>query len=104
MVSHTGVSPVQSESTLQGCLVHVPTEPSLLLQYSSVGQLSIPPEPTTRQPATQRPVVTVEVSHKLPVVQSVSATHPQVTCAVTQTGVAGDPTHALAFKDEQSAH
>jgi hypothetical protein len=60
MVLHTGVEPEQSVLLLQGSVMHVPTLPSVLVQYSPVLQLVVPF--TTRQPTVHVPVVTVDVS------------------------------------------
>lgn len=60
IVSHTASGAVQSALALHTWLVHVPTEPSVLLQYLPVAQLSTPV--TTRQPAAQEPVLVVVVS------------------------------------------
>jgi hypothetical protein len=64
MVSHTGVGFLQSALELQGSAVHTPTVPFIWLQYLPVEQLSTTPASpfTTRHPAVQVPVFTLEVS------------------------------------------
>jgi hypothetical protein len=65
MVLHTAFGGEQSVLLLQGSAMHVPTVPSILVQYWPVGQLVVPPmppsAPTTRQPVVHTPVATLDV-------------------------------------------
>jgi hypothetical protein len=60
IVLQTPVGAVQSEFWLHGSPMHVPSEPSILVQYSPVLQFVI--MFTTRQPGLQVPVCTIVVS------------------------------------------
>jgi hypothetical protein len=59
-VLQTGSGAVQSLLLSHGSVMHVPTVPSVLLQYSPVAQWLIPP--LCSQPVVQTPVLTVVVS------------------------------------------
>ncbi len=101
-MSHTGVGAWQSWLPLQRLPWHVPIEPSLVVQYSPVAQLFVPP--TTRQPAVHVPVLTVEVSQYEPAAQSLSMLQPQTPDVVVHAGVGASVARTESSMDEHCAH
>jgi hypothetical protein len=102
IVSQTEFGDAQSELWSHGWDMHVPTEPSVFVQYLPVVQFVVPA--TTRHPGVHLPVATVDVSQYESSLQSASLLHPQVAAAIWQNGVSVLPTQALEFNVEHWPH
>jgi len=103
MVSQTPSGALQSALLLHGSDMHMPTVPSVAVQYWPVEQFGGPPS-SCRQPVVQTPVEVVDVSQYEPARQSVSAAHPHTAKFGMQIGVVGSRTQIELFEAEHVRH